>query len=142
MVCAGRMPQKQSLCATRGLGITATRNLGTLHTLSGRHVRCRPDATEAVTPHDTWIRNNSDKESEDPAHQLTSLRSTMFGGSQQPMMGGKQSQAPGLSHVLRMMQLDDYQIKPSEIEIMTNLDGSPATLGRGAFGEVRSSHKP
>ena len=38
-----------------------------------------------------------------------------------------------------MMQLDDYEIKPNEIEIMTNLDGSPATLGRGAFGEVKVS---
>ena len=34
------------------------------------------------------------------------------------------------------MQLDDYEIKPSELEILTNLDGSPALLGRGAFGEV------
>ncbi|KAK9864746.1 hypothetical protein WJX84_008462 [Apatococcus fuscideae] len=34
------------------------------------------------------------------------------------------------------MQLDDYEIKPSELEILINLDGSPALLGRGAFGEV------
>lgn len=42
----------------------------------------------------------------------------------------------GISEALRMMQLDDYEIKPTEIEIITNLDGSPCLLGRGAFGEV------
>ena len=35
-----------------------------------------------------------------------------------------------------MMQLNDYEIKPTEIEILTNLDGTPMRLGHGAFGEV------
>ena len=42
----------------------------------------------------------------------------------------------GLSFALRMMQLDDYEIKPSEIEIMVSLDGTPLVLGRGACGQV------
>ena len=90
-----------------------------------------------MAPHDT--RTDKEHDSEDPAHHLTSLKSTMFGLSSgnSSMAGSKQGQPAGLSQVLRAMQLDDYQIKPDEIEIMTNLDGSPATLGRGAFGEVK-----
>ena len=41
-----------------------------------------------------------------------------------------------------MMQPDDYEIKPNEIEIMTNLDGSPMLLGKGAFGEVTALLEP
>ena len=48
----------------------------------------------------------------------------------------KPSRALGMTNALHLLQLDDYEIKPSEIEVMLNLDGSPAILGRGAFGEV------
>ena len=67
---------------------------------------------------------------------LTSLTSQQFHGGSSTSFKSKPTQPAGLSNALRMMQLDDYEIKPSEIEIMTNLDGSPSTLGRGAFGEV------
>ncbi|KAK9836640.1 hypothetical protein WJX74_005022 [Apatococcus lobatus] len=67
---------------------------------------------------------------------LTSLTSQQFHGGSSTSFKDKPTQPAGLSNALRMMQLDDYEIKPSEIEIMTNLDGSPSTLGRGAFGEV------
>ena len=68
---------------------------------------------------------------------LTSLTSQQFHGGSSTSFKSKPTQPAGLSNALRMMQLDDYEIKPSEIEIMTKLDGSPSTLGRGAFGEVR-----
>ncbi len=99
---------------------------------------CRSKETNAVSPHETWSGRNKDQDSDDPAHQLTSLKSQAFGTSSNNSSVIPKRQPAGLSQVLRMMQLDDYQIKPSEIEIMTNLDGSPATLGRGAFGEVIS----
>ena len=71
------------------------------------------------------------------ASQLTSLRSSNLDQSQPSAKGnGKPGRSAGISEALRMMQLDDYEIKPSEIEFMTNLDGSPCLLGRGAFGEV------
>ena len=76
---------------------------------------------------------------EDPATSgLVSLRSTQFGASGGTSSDSKNKPALGLSMVLRQMQLDDYEIKPSEIEMMTKLDGAPAILGRGAFGEVQS----
>lgn len=47
----------------------------------------------------------------------------------------------GLSNALHLLQLDDYVIKPNEIEIMTKPDGSPDILGRGAYGEVSDSQR-
>ena len=75
------------------------------------------------------------------SNMLTSLTSQQFHGGSSTSFKDKPSQPAGLSDALRMMQLDDYEIKPSEIEIMTNLDGSPSTLGRGAFGEVSTAHQ-
>lgn len=49
------------------------------------------------------------------------------------------SQSLGLTDAVHLLKLDAYEIKPSEIEVMTNLDGSPAILGKGAFGEVNNS---
>lgn len=69
------------------------------------------------------------------SNQLTSLRSSCFEPSAQAAKCGP---CPGLSSAMRMMQLDDYEIKPSELEIMVNLDGSPHVLGRGAFGQVHA----
>ena len=75
---------------------------------------------------------------EDPTHRLTSLKSTTFGASsgRSSVPPPKSRKPAGLSQVLHMMHMDAYEIKPNEIEIMTNLNGSPAILGRGAFGEV------
>ena len=38
--------------------------------------------------------------------------------------------------VMQDLQLDNWEIKPSELEIMTNADGSQCQLGHGAFGQV------
>ena len=46
--------------------------------------------------------------------------------------------AAALTEILRELQLDDWEIRPSEIEIMSNADGMPALLGKGAFGQVQA----
>ncbi len=35
------------------------------------------------------------------------------------------------------LELDDWAIKPNEIEIMKHADGRQWMLGEGAFGQVR-----
>ena len=40
--------------------------------------------------------------------------------------------------MLQELQLDDWEIKPDEIEIMRSPDGSLCQLGAGAFGQVCS----
>ncbi len=47
------------------------------------------------------------------------------------------SPAAAMSKVLRELQLDDWEIKAGEIELIMNPDGSQACLGHGAFGQVR-----
>ena len=39
--------------------------------------------------------------------------------------------------VMQELQLDDWEIKPNEIDIMVNADRSQCQLGHGAFGQVR-----
>lgn len=50
---------------------------------------------------------------------------------------GTSKQRQRSSGSLSMPPVDDWAIKPSEIEIMAKSDGSPVLLGRGAFGEAR-----
>ncbi len=38
---------------------------------------------------------------------------------------------------MQQLQLDDWEIKPNELEFVTNPDGSHCQLGHGAFGQVR-----
>ena len=66
------------------------------------------------------------------------LTSIAFDGSASSALPSTNSSKPslGLTDALHILKLDAYEIKPSEIEIMKNLDGSPAVLGKGAFGEV------
>lgn len=66
------------------------------------------------------------------------LTSLAFDGSASSAASSNDSSKPslGLTDALHILKLDAYEIKPSEIEIMKNLDGSPAVLGKGAFGEV------
>ena len=51
---------------------------------------------------------------------------------------GDEPRAPAdiLSGILRELQLSDWEIKASELEILTNHVGSKALLGAGGFGQV------
>ena len=74
-------------------------------------------------------------------NQMSSLKSTRFDNLLPSSRSGHSghSSGSGITDALRLMQLNDYEIKPSEIEILTNLDGTPMRLGHGAFGEVSVS---
>lgn len=41
-----------------------------------------------------------------------------------------------IMQVMQELRMDEWQIKPKEIEIMTKPDGSKWLLGSGAFGQV------
>ena len=59
----------------------------------------------------------------------------MSGGTL-PEKGSAADPAAAMSAVLRELQLDDWEIKASELEIVRNADGSQCCLGQGAFGQV------
>ncbi len=50
----------------------------------------------------------------------------------------KPNPAAAMASVLRELQLDDWEIKAGEIEIVLDPDGSQSCLGQGAFGQVRA----
>ena len=52
--------------------------------------------------------------------------------------GRDKCQAEVLSQLLRDLKLDDWEIRPAELEWETQEDGSPVLLGKGAFGQVRA----
>ena len=41
-----------------------------------------------------------------------------------------------LLQIMHELELDDWRIKPNEIEIMTDANGYLWSLGQGAFGQV------
>ncbi len=45
--------------------------------------------------------------------------------------------AAAMSAVIKQLQLDDWEIKPHEIDIMLDSRGQACLLGEGAFGAVR-----
>ena len=52
-------------------------------------------------------------------------------------LAGPGAAADRLSQLLKDLRLDDWEIRSSEIEMMTNR-GQPVLLGKGAFGQVQS----
>lgn len=54
-----------------------------------------------------------------------------------------QSEPPGsqqqglLTQALKNLHLEDWDIKPCEIEVMAHADGQPVLLGQGAYGQVQ-----
>ena len=52
--------------------------------------------------------------------------------------GSRANDAQRLMDAVKKQHLGSYVIKPDEIEISLNLDGSPAVLGSGSFGEVKN----
>ena len=68
---------------------------------------------------------------------MSSYQSMSFENSDPTSGTNSGPKSMGLTSFFHKVGMDDYEIKPTEIELMTNADGTVCVLGRGGFGQVR-----